>query len=501
MATTKNNKTKELIETLEKGILEVFDSQKYKEYLKVQSMFHNYSSNNVMLIFLQKPTATVVAGYKTWQKLGRQVQKGEKGISILAPCPYKYKKEVEVIDPETKKPIKEVKIVEGLRFKKVSVFDISQTEGKELPSLTTEIKTNSEKSRMVISAIKEISEVPILFEDIKGGAKGYFSPIENKIVIKNGMSQDQTVKTLIHEYTHSQLHGMKNPLIDRATAEVQAESVAFIVSNRYGIDTSEYSFNYLASWSSGKDLKELKNSLDIIQKVSNDIVEKIDKVLEKELELQKENSMENNPFDKDMADPFKDIEKFKKDLEERRSFIRELITGKDVIKLGNNYNTDYVILHPSVKGSNYQLTYFVNNEPISDAQFDTLDEVVERLQQTGFAYKLEEGEINIKEKIIKQYRKEFPAIKFISKSGAEAINEINNSRNKYLSIDEIKAEYKKIGQQLENNNSQLVKDKFEIFENVINELKQAQLNFKEEQSKEKVKAIELNKEKSFEMVE
>lgn len=291
----KGDKVKELLDVIEKGILQVMDSEKYKEYLKVQSMFHNYSSNNTLLILLQKPTATAVAGYKTWQNLGRQVQKGEKGIEILAPCRYKYKKEIEKINPITQKPIidsktgepiKEVRTIEGLSFRKVSVFDISQTEGKELPSLAKEIQTNSKNSEMVIKVIKEISEVPILFEDIEDGSKGYFSPIENKIVIKKDMSYDQTAKTLIHEYTHSQLHGKDNFNIDRATAEVQAESVAFIVSNRYGIDTSEYSFSYLASWSSGKDLKELKKSFDAIQKTANKIIDKMDKVLEKELQLQ-----------------------------------------------------------------------------------------------------------------------------------------------------------------------------------------------------------------------
>lgn len=402
--------TKEMIETIEKGILDTMNSEKYKEFLKVQSMFHNYSYNNTMLIFLQKPEATAVAGYKTWQKLERQVQKGEKGINILAPAPYKFKVEVNKIDPETKKPIidpqtnepiKETKTVEGLNFRKVSVFDISQTEGKELPSLAVEIKTNSKNAEMVINGIKEISDTPIFFEDYKERSKGYFSPSENKIVIKDGMSLDQTAKTLVHEYTHSQLHKQGYLNIDRATAEIQAESVAFIVSNRYGIDTSEYSFNYLASWSSGKDLKELKNSMDIIQKASNIIIEKLDSILEKELKLQKE-------------------------------------------------------------------------------QIDSLDK------------------INTKDKIIEQYKNEFPAIKHISDKGAKAIDSLNQEQGKALSVDEIKKEYKKLGHKLEKENNQINKNEFNNIQDIVNDLNKAQLNLKEEQAKNKV--ITLQKEKAFEMI-
>jgi antirestriction protein ArdC len=300
------DKIKELLDKVEKGVLEVMDSEKYKEYLKFQSMFHNYSTNNIMLIFSQKPTATAVAGYKTWQKLGRQVQKGEKGIKILAPCIIKKTKEIEKIDPktlkpiidsETGKPIKTLETFEFSRFKKISVFDISQTEGKEVPSLITEIQTNSKNSDMIIKAIKKISEVPITFETIKNGAKGYFLPKGNRICISEGMSKDQTVKTMIHEYTHSILHGEGDTNVDKATKELQAESTAFIVSNRYGIDTSEYSFGYLASWSGGKDVKNLKQSFDIIQKTSHEIIEKLDETLEKELEVQRKPIVEDDELE------------------------------------------------------------------------------------------------------------------------------------------------------------------------------------------------------------
>ncbi len=300
-----DNKTKEIMEKLENGIKETMDSEKYKEFLKVQSQFHNYSFNNAMLIFLQRPDATRVAGYKTWQKLGRYVKKGEKGIGILAPCPYKYDKWVDKIDPKTNEPIKdpktgevikEKKTIEGIYFKKVSVFDIKQTDGKELPTLCNELQGNSINAEKIVNAIKSISETPIVFKNIESGAKGYYSRLENIIAIKEGMSLNQTAKTLIHEYAHSKLHSAESSkLLDRATKEVQAESVAFIVSNRFGVDTSQYSFEYLASWSSGRDLKELKQSFDLIQKTSNDIISKIEKVLEKELQLQnKEHVMTSN---------------------------------------------------------------------------------------------------------------------------------------------------------------------------------------------------------------
>lgn len=281
------DKMKEIMDKLEKGIIDVLESDKYKNYLKFLSNFHSYSANNSMLIFLQKPDASLVAGYKSWQKLGRQVQKGEKGIDILAPMPFKYEKNVDKINKTTKEITKEVKLIEGLRFGKVSVFDVSQTQGKDLPLVRSiELNGSSTNSQNVINAIKNTSEIPITFESIENGAKGYYSPLEDRIVIKEGMSLDQTAKTLIHEYTHSKLHSKNSGSLDRNTQEVQAESVAFVVSDKFGIDTSDYSFNYLASWSSGKELTELKNSLEIIQKTSHEIIEKIETLLTKELELQ-----------------------------------------------------------------------------------------------------------------------------------------------------------------------------------------------------------------------
>lgn len=290
------DKNKELLEKLEKGIVDTMNGEKYKAFLTLQSQFHTYSFNNAMLIYLQRPDATMVAGYESWKKLERQVMRGEKGISILAPSPYKTEKQIDKIDPKTNKPIidpatgkpEQVTINEQrLSFRKVTVFDVKQTDGKELPSICNELQGNSINSEKLIKAIKEISDYPVIEKNIESGTKGYFSRGEGIIAVKEGMSLDQTVKTLIHELAHSKLHNTDAAaLLDRATKEVQAESVAFIVSDRFGVDTSQYSFEYLASWSSDKNLKELKGSFSLIQKTSNDIIQKVEDVLSKELQLE-----------------------------------------------------------------------------------------------------------------------------------------------------------------------------------------------------------------------
>lgn len=290
------DKNKEILEKLENGIKEAMNSERYKAFLKLQSNFHAYSFNNAMLIYLQKPNATMVLGYKSWNKLDRHVMKGEKGISILAPNPYKFEKLVDKIDSTTNKPMRDPKTGEiiqqkveltGMSFKKVTVFDVSQTDGKELPSICNELKGNSISAENIIKAIKGISEIPIVEKNIESGAKGYYSRLENIIALNKGMSIDQTAKTLVHEYAHSQLHNTDDAaLLSRATKEVQAESVAYIVSNHLGLDTSEYSFDYLANWSSGKDLKELKESFNLIQKTADAFIEKIESTLSNEVQLQ-----------------------------------------------------------------------------------------------------------------------------------------------------------------------------------------------------------------------
>ena len=282
-----------ITDKLEQGIKELFESERFKEYLRTMSKFYNYSFNNTLLIAMQKPEATYVAGYTSWQRnFDRQVMKGEKGIKILAPAPYKSQEEREKIDPVTQKPVigtdgKAVtETVEVLRpaFKVVSVFDVSQTDGKELPDIIVdELKGTVENYEAFFDALKQESPVPVSFEDIPGGAKGFFSPVEGRIAIQEGMSEIQTVKTAIHEIAHAKLHAVKpdektapEDKKDRHTKEVEAESVAYTVCQRYGIETSDYSFGYIAGWSSGKETKELKSSLDTIRMTAAEMIEGID---------------------------------------------------------------------------------------------------------------------------------------------------------------------------------------------------------------------------------
>ena len=294
MAENKNaQQVREITDKLEQGIKELFESERFKEYLRTMSKFYNYSFNNTLLIAMQKPEATYVAGYTSWQRnFDRQVMKGEKGIKILAPAPYKAQEEREKIDPLTQKPVigadgnAVTETVEVLRpaFKVVSVFDVSQTDGKELPDIIVdELKGTVENYEAFFDALKQESPVPISFEDIPGGAKGFFSPVESRIAIQEGMSEIQTVKTAIHEIAHAKLHAFKpdekaapEDKKDRHTKEVEAESVAYTVCQRYGIETSDYSFGYIAGWSSGKETKELKSSLDTIRKTAAEMIEGID---------------------------------------------------------------------------------------------------------------------------------------------------------------------------------------------------------------------------------
>ena len=294
MAENKNaQQVREITDKLEQGIKELFESEKFKEYLTTMSKFYNYSFNNTLLIAMQKPDATLIAGYTSWQRnFDRHVMKGEKGIKILAPAPYKAQEEREKIDPATQKPMLDAdgkpvtETVEVLRpaFKIVSVFDVSQTDGKELPDIAVDELTGSvENYAAFFEALKQESPVPISFEDIPGGAKGYFSHVENRIAIQEGMSEIQTVKTAIHEIAHAKLHAV-NPdekvapedRKDRHTKEVEAESVAYTVCQRYGIETSDYSFGYIAGWSSDKDTKELKGSLETIRSTAAEMIESID---------------------------------------------------------------------------------------------------------------------------------------------------------------------------------------------------------------------------------
>ncbi|MFR6280368.1 MAG: ArdC-like ssDNA-binding domain-containing protein [Lacrimispora saccharolytica] len=280
---------KALTDQLEKGIKEVFTSEKYKAYLSTMEKFHSYSFNNSILIYVQKPNATMVAGFKTWQSLERQVKKGERGIRIFAPRPYKVIRDVEAVDPGTGevlldpngKPIMEKEERSYVRFIPVKVFDVSQTEGKALPTLTEELQGEAQNYEALMAAVKETAQVPIRFASWTESKKGYYNLTNQEIVIKSGMSERQTVKTAIHETAHSILHTDKEHLKDSATMEVEAESVAFVVCQHFGLDTSDYSFGYLAGWSSGKELPELKASLQTIQKTSDGLIGKLEHLMKK----------------------------------------------------------------------------------------------------------------------------------------------------------------------------------------------------------------------------
>ena len=353
MAENKNaQQVREITDRLEQGIKELFESERFKEYLRTMSKFYNYSFNNTLLIAMQKPEATLIAGYTAWQRnFDRHVMKGEKGIRILAPAPYKAKVEKEKIDPKTQKPMLDkdgkpiTETVEVMRpaFKVVSVFDVSQTEGKELPDIVVDELTGSvENYAAFFEALRQESPVPIAFEDISGGAKGYYHLEDRRIAIQEGMSEVQTVKTAIHEIAHAKLHALDQPEVkpewkvvmvseggtrkelmtglaseqeaneaaekldwryvdenqfewrleveeddtpvqeakkDRHTKEVEAEAVAYTVCQRYGIETSDYSFGYIAGWSSDKETKELKGSLETIRRTAAEMIGSIDEKL------------------------------------------------------------------------------------------------------------------------------------------------------------------------------------------------------------------------------
>lgn len=308
--TSENQKDrlKEITDRLEQGILEVFESERYKEYLRVMSKFHHYSFNNTMLIALQKPDASLIAGFSAWKNThGRTVKKGEKGIRIIAPAPFKVKQEMEKLDPKTNMPlvgadgnaIIEEKEITIPAYKVVSVFDVSQTEGKELPSIgVDELTGDVSQYEDFFTALKKASPVPIALEHIEGSAHGYYHLAEKRIAIDDNMSELQTLKTAIHEIAHAKLHDIdlnapkeeKENRPNHRTREVEAESVAYTVCRHYGLDTSDYSFGYVAGWSSGKELYELKGSLETIRLAASELIDSIDGHF-KELQRERENEL------------------------------------------------------------------------------------------------------------------------------------------------------------------------------------------------------------------
>ena len=282
-----------IMQSLESGVEELFTSNRYQEFLKTMAKFHNYSFNNTMLIAMQRPDATLVTSYKNWQSMGRQVMKGEKGITIIAPAPYKKMKEKEVLDENQRpimgtdgKPKTEQVEVTVPHFKAVTVFDIAQTSGEPIQTLAPELLTAAVQDfDSFMQAIQKISPVPIRFDEIDGNANGYYHNADKEIVIEKGLSESQTLKTAIHETAHAKLHdkeimeslGVEK---DRLTKEVEAESIAYCVCSSFGLDTSDYSFPYIAGWSSSREMKEMKASMDVIRKTAGEMIDQLTEELE-----------------------------------------------------------------------------------------------------------------------------------------------------------------------------------------------------------------------------
>ena len=316
-ATDTAGKVKEITAQLEAGVKDLFHSERYQDYLKAMSKFHDYSLNNTLLIVMQKPDASLVAGFNKWRdEFERHVKRGEKGIKILAPAPYKIKKEQEKLDPDGKpiigedgKPVTEQKEITIPAFKVVSVFDVSQTDGKEIPDIAVDSLTGSvEQYEDFFKALEQTSPVPVGFERIESGAHGYYHNAEKRIALNEGESELQTVKTLIHEIAHAKLHDIdlnappeqQQERPSRRTREVEAESIAYTVCQHFGLDTSDYSFGYVAGWSSDKDIKELKASLETIRATASELITEIDGNF-RALQQQREAAQEERPVLESLA--------------------------------------------------------------------------------------------------------------------------------------------------------------------------------------------------------
>jgi len=335
---------KQTLKMLETGIKDVFESGKYQKYLDVVSKFHNYSYGNCVLIAKQMPHAKYVAGFNFWRdNMSRHVIKGEKAIKILAPSPYKSMREVDQTDKDGKtKTVKTLVTVPG--YKAVNVFDVSQTYGEPMPKLANDLDKSVDKYNDLFDSLDRMSPVPIVIESIKSRDKGYFSPIEKMIGIKDGMSELQTIKTMIHEIAHARLHDIDNVIEDEAnrpdsrTREVQAESIAYTVCQNYGLDTSDYSFGYIASWSTGKELPELKASLSVIRKEANSIIKEVDKQLET---IQKEYAVELQEKETMIGDILAEIKRTEPDSAQGLSGIEKSMWAKSTQELRENDYSHY----------------------------------------------------------------------------------------------------------------------------------------------------------------
>ena len=289
MAYETDERVAELTEKLETGIMDLYASDSYAQYISAMAKFHNYSFSNALLILFQRPDASFVAGYNTWKQLGRQVKRGEQGIMILAPCGFSAVLEYEKIDPKTGQtvigpdgqPETVKKPVAPNRFKIAHVFDMSQTEGKELPQIgVSELTGEVDDYSGIYDRLTALSPLPVQQKDFPGDAKGYTSFAENCVVVRSGMSQVQTIKTLVHEIAHAKLHKPADILDTaepklRRQKEVEAESIAYVVCQYYGIDTTDYSLGYVAGWSKGTELSELKASLETIHRTAGEIIDAI----------------------------------------------------------------------------------------------------------------------------------------------------------------------------------------------------------------------------------
>lgn len=308
---SKKEKVEQLIQDLENGLEDITKEDKYKEYLNAMSKFHNYSARNIILILNQNPNATHIASYDTWKKLGRQVKKGSKGLGIFVPMKFNKNIEITKIDPKTNEPMldKEGKEIKEnmkhsyLTFGKGSVFDISQTDGKELPSIVKDLQGDVNNYDLFLNSLKDISSVPIEFEEIYSSAKGYYHLIDKRIALRKGMSQKQTLKTAIHEISHAEIHNDNNKDKDKSSKEVEAESIAYIVCKNYGLDTSDYSFGYVTGWNKSKDNKIVLELLENIRKQSVSLIDRIDikfneLVLEKGVNLDTKSILDDVKYNK-----------------------------------------------------------------------------------------------------------------------------------------------------------------------------------------------------------
>lgn len=275
-----SERLKALTDQLEQGVSDIFQSGQYAAYLTAMSKFHHYSFGNTMLIFIQCPNATHVAGYHDWRRnFGRQVKRGERGITILAPCPYRRQEEVEEAAPDGSSSTS-IQWVQRMGFRTVTVFDVSQTEGKPLPELAKKLTGDVAQYESMVAALGGISPYPISIESFPGGAYGCCDFVERRILVQPDMSQTQTIKTMIHEVSHAKLHAPEKTEElpqhkQRFVREMEAESVAYVVCRHFGIDTSDYSFGYVAGWSRGRELSQLRESLDLIRNTAAELIDGI----------------------------------------------------------------------------------------------------------------------------------------------------------------------------------------------------------------------------------